>query len=565
MSSAKEPLDRFLVAERLRELSALLQLRGGAPHQARAYAGGAASVEAVPEGRLAELLAARTLTDLPGVGPAIARAIEEIAATGTTRLLEALRAEIPPGVVELAQVPGLGLPRARALAAALGLTTVDDLERACREARVRTVKGFGPSTEGRLLRGIDALRARPSRVLLREARELAESLRRHVERGGAASRIELAGEVRRCTETADELAILAATDDPARLIDHAVTFPPLARVEERSGHDLVGRVGSGVRVRVETTRLAGFGSAWVRATGAAEHVAALERRAAERGVDTAAFACEEDLYRALGLPFIHPEMREGWGEIESAVGTSPRRLLEERDLRGIVHCHTVFSDGRDTIEAMARQAQSLGAQYLTITDHSPAAHYAGGVPLDRLREQWDEIARVQELVSVKLLRGTESDILADGSLDYPDDILQSLDVVIASVHGRLKMDRDEMTRRLVACMRQPIFKIWGHPLGRLLMRRDPIDCDVEQVLDVAAASRVAIEINGDPHRLDLEPRWVRAAHARGIPFVVSTDAHSTRGLETVELGVAVARRGGLGPADVLNTSDVDTFRRLVKP
>jgi DNA polymerase (family 10) len=235
------------------------------------------------------------------------------------------------------------------------------------------------------------------------------------------------------------------------------------------------------------------------------------------------------------------------------------------DLRGIVHCHTLYSDGAHSIEQMARAAEAMGVQYLTITDHSPTASYAGGLPLDRLRAQWDEIARVQEAVSVRLLRGTESDILADGALDYPDAILEQLDVVIASIHARHRMDADQMTARLVRAMRHPCFKIWGHPLGRLVLSRPPIACRVEEVLDAIAASRAAIEINGDPHRLDLPPRWIRAARERGIRFVVSTDAHSVADLAYQRHGVAMARRGWVGRGEVLNALDAAGFARAVAP
>lgn len=560
-------LDRLLVAERLRETSHLLDLRGGRRFQAQAYARAAAAIEAIPEDRLATLLANGQLTDLPGVGPAIARAIGDIASCGTTPVLEELRAELPAGVVELAQVPGLGLPRARALAAALGLGTVDDLERACIEGRVRTVRGFGPATEAKILRGVGELRARPSRVLLREARELAGSLRRHLERVEGTVRTAIAGDVRRSVETADEAVVVAATADAARLLDAAAAFPPLARIEHRDDTRLVARLATGLRAIIVAAAPERFAVAWWRETGSAAHVAVVEARARAAGVDLdgPGLDAEDAIYRAVGLPFIPPELREDAGEIERAAGGEPIRLVDDRDLRGLVHCHTTWSDGKDTIEAMARKADALGAEYITITDHSPAAHYAGGVPADRIAAQWEEIARVQELVSVTILRGTESDILEDGALDYPDAILEQLDVVIASIHSRMKMDAAAMTERLVAAMRQPFFKIWGHPLGRLLLRREPFACDVERILDVIAESRAAIEINGDPHRLDLEPRWIRAARERGIRFVVSTDAHSTRGLETAELGVAMARRGGLGPAEVLNTTDEATFRRLVRP
>ena len=230
-----------------------------------------------------------------------------------------------------------------------------------------------------------------------------------------------------------------------------------------------------------------------------------------------------------------------------------------------MHCHTVYSDGRHTIGEMARAADRLGMQYMTITDHSPAASYARGLTVDRLRAQWDEIARVQATVSVRLLRGTESDILADGALDYPDAILEQLDIVIASVHARHHMDADRMTARLVRAMSWPCFKVWGHALGRLLLSRPPIECRVEEVLDAIAGSPAAIEINGDPRRLDLPPRWIPAARERGIRFVVSTDAHSVSDLANLQYGVAMARRGGVRRQEVLNTLEVEAFRPAVSP
>jgi histidinol phosphatase-like PHP family hydrolase len=260
------------------------------------------------------------------------------------------------------------------------------------------------------------------------------------------------------------------------------------------------------------------------------------------------------------------KMREDAGEVEAAVrGTLPADLVAHEDIRGLVHCHTTFSDGKNSVLEMARGAEKLGMKYITITDHSPTAHYAGGLPLDRLKKQWEEIDRAQEQVSVRLLRGTESDILADGSLDYPDAVLEKLDVIIASIHNRNKMDSAAMTKRITTAMRKPQFKVWGHALGRYVLTRPPFACDVEKILDVIAESRAAVEINGDPHRLDMEPRWIREARKRDIRFVVSTDAHSVAGMENFRWGVDMARRGWVRKSEVLNTRDVDAFRDAVRP
>jgi DNA polymerase (family 10) len=275
---------------------------------------------------------------------------------------------------------------------------------------------------------------------------------------------------------------------------------------------------------------------------------------------------EADLYAALGLPCIPPELRDDDGELQAARrGTLALDLVTEADVRGFVHCHTHHSDGVDTVLAMARAAERAGKEYITITDHSPTAHYAGGLPLPRLKEQWEEIEEARPKVGVAILKGTESDILPDGSLDYPNAVLAKLDVIVASLHARNRQDREAMTRRLSRAMRHPYFKIWGHPLGRLLRRRPPAECDVDAVLDALVESRGAIEINGDPHRLDMEPRLIRRAKRRGLVFAISTDAHSTFDLRFLAYGVAIARRGGLTPKDVLNTLDADSFADAVRP
>jgi DNA polymerase (family 10) len=349
-------------------------------------------------------------------------------------------------------------------------------------------------------------------------------------------------------------------------------------VVERTAHRCVLRLVDGGLVRAELTVPSRFPVLLLRSTGAVAHVAHLERLARERGLALderglhsrrgRRFAAkdEADLYRALGLPFLPPELREDAGEIEAALaGTLEVDLVRESDVRGMVHCHTLHSDGKATIEEMARAADAMGMEYLTITDHSPTAHYAHGVTLDRLKAQWDEMARVQESVRVRLLRGTESDIRPDGSLDYPDEVLAQMDVIIASIHERHRMDSKQMTRRIVTALRHPFFKIWGHALGRYVRSRPPIECDLDEVFDAAAESRVAIEVNGDPHRLDLEPRWQREARKRRIPFVISTDAHSTGQMRNLRFGIAMARRGGLTPKDVLNTRTAAQFRALVRP
>jgi DNA polymerase (family 10) len=571
---------RMAIAKSLREMAGLLALAGESPFRARAYERAATAIERL-DVDLAALVEAGRLTELPGIGRGIAATIAELQRTGRSRALDALRGGMPPGALSLGRIPGLSLDKIRALHAALGVETVAELQAACEDGRVRGVKGLGEKTERRLLERILALEAPPANVRLHldRALALAEAFAAHVRSGPGVLRAEIAGALRRRVETVDRLVFVAAARAPEPVIGHALASPLVASVSRREAERCAAVLGESVPLELAVVKPDRYPGALLDATGSPGHLRDLGRVAHDRGLvlDTTGLtskssgtrvpaAGEDDLYRRLGLPSVPPELREGSGEVEAAeAGTLPEDLVTVDDLQGLVHCHTVYSDGKHSIADMARAADAMGMRYLTITDHSPTAFYARGLDVDRLRAQWDEIARVQETVSVRLLRGTESDILADGRLDYPDAILEQMDVVIASIHARHRMDADRMTRRLVRAMQHPCFKIWGHGLGRLLLSRPPIECRVEEVLDAAAGARAAIEINGDTRRLDLEPRWIRAARERGLRFVVSTDAHSVDALTNQRYGVAMGRRGWVRRGEVLNTFDTDAFVRAVAP
>lgn len=373
----------------------------------------------------------------------------------------------------------------------------------------------------------------------------------------------VAGDVRRWKEIVARVEVVAATRDLEASHRALASYPEAARVT-RDAHDTVTMwLDSGARARVRLVAPARFGAALFHATGSDAHVKRIESMIDGELPEGVA---EDDVYRLARVAPIPPELREDVGEVEAALGGDAfDDLVTASDVRGMVHCHTVYSDGRATVLEMAREAEAMGMEYLTITDHSPTAHYAGGVSIDRLKELWDEIAEAQEKVDVRILRGTESDILADGTLDYPDSILEQLDVVIASIHARYRMDENAMTERILRALALPIRKIWGHPLGRLVLHRPPIACRMPEILDCAARSNVVIEINGDPHRLDLPPEWIREARMRGIPFVVSVDAHSRRGMHTLPFAIAMARRGGVRRRELVNARDVHDFLEAVAP
>ena len=570
-------MDRFAVAGALREMGRLLEARGESSFRVRAYERGARAVEGVAD--LGRLVDEDRLREVPGIGPVLASAIAELHRTGRSERLERLRAQLPPGILELSLVPGMTRARIAALHQALGVRGLDDLKAAAESGRVRTVKGFGPRTEEKILEGIRGLATREERVLLYQAEREAEALLLHLRSAPQVERADVAGALRRCEETVTEVVLVAASRDPARTITHFSSYPMLATVLERGVDHCAARLPDGLRVELTVTPSAAYATTLHRLTGSQAHLDKLEALAGIRGRAltgagprrnggrrAAAIEDEAGFYRRLGLPPLPPEVREDAGEVEAAAaGDDFADLVTEGDVRGLVHCHTVYSDGKHTVEQMARAAEAMGMQYITITDHSPTAHYAGGLQLDRLKRQWDEIAKAQEKVKVRLLRGTESDILADGALDYPDAVLEQLDIVIASVHNRFRMSSEQMTRRLVAAMKQPVFKVWGHAQGRYVLTRPPFECDMDAVLDAVASSRAAVEVNGDPHRLDMVPRWLREARKRGIRFVISTDAHSTAQLRNVRYGVAMARRGWVRRGEVLNALPVDAFRRAVRP
>lgn len=575
--SSKKVLDKFAIAGVLREISLLLELKRENPYKTRAYATGAAALEAVNED-IGKLVAENRLTSLRGIGQTLASQIAEIYQTGTSPLLERLRQEMPPGVIELSQVPGLSVKKIQALHAELGISSVPELEQACQEGRVSKVRGFGKKTEQNILEGIRQYESREPVELLLNARDLTARIIQYFGTTPAILRAEVAGSVRRWKETVRNLNLVVESEEFDDAAEALESFPLVTRSERPAPDRCISRLASGMKVYLRITNEAQFPAALLFETGTKEHLDVLRELAFQRGLEltpsglkqngkSIQVTTEADIYKQLGLPFFPPEVRESAEDIEAALaGTTFDDLITVDDIKGMTHCHTVYSDGKHTIEQMVLAAQALGMKYITITDHSPAAHYAGGLQLDRLKQQWEEIDAVQEKVKdVRIFRGTESDILEDGALDYPDHILEKFDVIIASVHSRMKMDAAQMTKRIVNCMKRPQFKIWGHALGRLILRREPFACDVEQILDVIAESKAAIEVNGDPYRLDMEPRWIRQARRRGIPFVISVDAHSTGGLHYINYGVHIARRGGLTRSEILNALPTEKFAAAVRP
>lgn len=584
MKTVNPVTDKLTIAAALQEIGTLLELKGGEYFKARAYKLGARSVAELTED-IGKLIKQNRLTFVKGIGYALAKQIQGLYTTGQSTFLNQLRAEMPPGIIELSHVPGLSVKKVERLNSELGISTVAELKAACESGRVRQVKGFGAKTEQKLLEAIAGAENRERRIHIHHALRAGQGILEYLRLSAGFVQGELAGSVRRWQETVSEIVVVASAKRPKGLISHFVRLPLIVRVEEQTTQQCSAVLSDGSKATLFAVTPEQFANTLLRATGSKAHLDKLAQVAAkkklkltEKGIQRLSSTkparaggailvkTESEFYDRLGMQYVPPELREDQGEVEEALQHSlPEDLITAADIRGMVHCHTKYSDGKHTVEQMVHAAESMGMKYITITDHSPTAFYANGVKIDRLQRQWEEIDRVQEQTKVKILKGTESDITQDGSLDYPDWILEQFDVIVASIHSRYKMNEDQMTKRIVKAMREPVFKIWGHALGRLIEKRPPFDCRVEEILDVIVESRAAIEINGDPYRLDMEPRWLREARKRKIKFVISTDAHSTGALNNLQYGVGIARRGWVRRGEVLNALGVKAFQKAVRP
>ena len=584
-------LDKFAIAAALQEISALLELKGGDNRfKARAYQTGARAVAAIA-GDIGRALSENRLTSVPGIGNALASQIRQLHLTGTSSVLDKLKEEFPPGIIELSRVPGLSTTKVAKLHEALGVTSIAELQAAAAAGKVRDVPGFGAKTEQGLLEAIadhERDHKKQKRLHLHYAERVAEQVLSYLRTSRDLEEVSIAGSLRRGQETVGTIRLVASSKNPAAVVKHLLRFPLIIKVAEQSESSCTVDLAEAAKVSLRAVKPNEFGLALFWETGSEAHLTKINDIANRKGLaldreslkltikmnskslqsrkKPVQIRNEAEIYPLLGMQYVTPELREDAGEIEAALKkTLPAELITLSDIKGMIHCHTTYSDGKHSVAEMARAAEAMGMKYLTITDHSPTAFYAGGLKLDRLKRQWEEIDETQEQVKIKLLKGTESDILSDGSLDYPDDVLERFDVVIASIHSRYKMDAEKMTKCLITAMRQPVFKIWGHALGRLIQRRPPFACDVERVLDVIAESRAAIEVNGDPYRLDMEPRWIREARKRKIKFVISVDAHSMGAMNNLKYGVAQARRGWLQRSEVLNALPLAKFRQAVRP
>ncbi len=563
------------IAEVLEQIATLLELKDENPFKIRAYANAARAIEAWGGG-LSELQDEETLKKLPGIGKAIAGKIKELATTGSLKYLDELRAEFPAAILELFSIPGLGAKKIKALYEQLHISSIEQLQQACQSGRVAQLPGFGETTQEKLGRAIAERATHSGSFQFGQVATEAETLRRELAALPDALRVEVAGSYRRRREIVRDLDFIVATKNAEMITKFLTEHPLVASVIAQGPTKTSVRLRSGIQCDLRVVNPAEYPFALNYFTGSKEHNIEMRNRALKRGWTLNEYRLaplpaepkkgkplkpgkiprihdESDLYRALALDFIPPELREQCGEFEAAETHALPQLIEKENLRGTFHCHTTASDGHNTLEEMAAAAQELGLEYLGIADHSRSSIQAHGLDEPKLRAQAATIRKLnRKFDGFRLFAGVECDILRQGALDFSDDLLRDLDFVVASVHSVFNLSEAEMTRRIIRAMESPYVTMLGHPTGRLLLKREPYTVDIPAILEAAAATGTWIEINAAPKRLDLDWRWWPLAKEKGVKCVINPDAHRVERLQDLWFGVGVARKGWLSKNDVMN-------------
>jgi DNA polymerase (family 10) len=572
--NSTDPIEKQQVAAMLDEIAQLLELDGANPFEVRAYQNGSRAIAGL-EGDIGDIAASGGLAGVPGLGKTLVARITELITTGHMRVHDDLLARIPPGLRQMLRIPGLGAKRIRQINQALQVTTLDELRQAAEDGRIAALPGFGAKSQENILKGLVFVTEHQNRFRLDIAERFAEEIAGTLRALPETVRLHIAGSIRRRKEIVKDVDIVASVtrdEDRAALMRAFVEHPHVENItgsgETKSSVTLRGGIAVDLRVVLDDE----YPYTLHHFTGAKEHNIALRTRMHARGVKINEYglfrgaeripcADEADIYAAIGMDYVEPELREDRGEIEAALEHRLPNLVIERDIRGMLHVHSNWSDGGSTIREMAEATLTMGMSYLGMCDHSQVAAYANGLTPDRVKRQQEEIDHLNEEYAgrLRILKGTECDILKDGALDYDDETLASFDFVIASIHGNFNLSPEEQTKRLIRAVEHPYCSILGHPSGRLILQREGYNPDLEAVISRASELGVAIELNGDPHRLDLDWRYLRFATERGVRIPITTDAHSPAGLENLRYGVGLARKGWLTSEQCLNTLDADNL------
>lgn len=558
------------------EIADLLEIQGANPFRVRAYRNGARTLETLSQPIESVLKDENArLEDLPAIGKDLAAKIRELYETGKLESLEELKREVPGTLIEIMNIPGLGPKRARQLWEGLEITTVAELEAAARDGRLDELPGFGKTLESRILKGIEDLKARGERFKLSDADIYVRPLVDHLKRSKGLVDLEVAGSYRRRCETVGDIDLLATTADGTSIMDDFVGYAEVSEVLAKGSTKSSVRLRGGLQVDLRLVDRESYGAAMVYFTGSKAHNIVIRGIGRERGLKINEYgvfegdrlvcgATEAEVFDVVDLPWIPPELREDRGEVEAAREGRLPKIIELGDLRGDLQMHSTYSDGKNSVKEMVSACRERSYEYMAITDHSPALAMTGVKEAD-FKRQYEEIDKLQKKHDgIRILKSAEVDILADGSLDLSDDLLDRMDVVVISVHTQFNLTRAEMTRRITRAMQHPRVHILAHPTGRLINRREPYPVDVEALVKVASDYGVMLELNAQPHRLDLRDFHLQMAREAGVKIVISTDAHRTGELDFMRYGVDQARRGWLETSDVANTYPLERFVKLLE-
>lgn len=560
----------------LNEIGDLLELKGENPFKVRAYRKGARALQLLSE-PIEAVASEGRLQGIDGIGPALAEKISEYLFTGAIAEHQKLLSEVPAGLVEISRVPGVGPKLAYRLFYELGVSSINELEAACQGRKVRTLSGIGPRTEWNILRGIKTIRTQGRQVLLGVALPMARDLVEQIAHFPGVTDVGIAGSVRRRCEVVRDIDLVAATTKADEVISLFTRMPSVQDVLDQGDDRTSVRLRVGVKVDLKVVSPLQYAAARHYYTGSADYNRRLREVGADRGLRISEYGVEDvesgkqyvirkekDIYDLLDLAYIPPEMRENRGEIELAAKRRIPKLISEKDWLGDLHCHSKYSDGVNSLEELAEHARRLGYHYLAICDHSRSLTIAGGLSLDELKQQGEEIRKLnQKWSDFRLLRGIEVDILSDGRLDYPDELLAEMDIVVASIHSGFRQSKEQLTARVLSAIENPHVDIIAHPTGRLLARRDPYEIDMQQVIAKAAEHRTILEINSSPDRLDLNDLYAKMARDAGVLLAVNTDSHSLDQFEYRFLGIGVARRAWLESSQVVNTWEWPKLERYL--
>ncbi len=590
-------MDRHTAAAILNEIGTMLELKGENFFKARAYYDAARTIELLEE-NLETLVSEGRLKDIKGIGTALTQKLTELITTNHLEYYESLKASIPEGLMEMLKIQGLGIKKVAAIYENLGISSIGELKYACLENRLAMLPGFGVKSQNKVLEGIENLGRYSGKHLFPEAWDMAEKLADDLLASGKAARVSIAGSLRRRKEIVKDIDLLAGSDDAEGVMDAFTSNPLVEQIISRGGTKASVILINGINADLRVVEDDLFAYALHHFTGSREHNTAFRHLAKQAGIKMNEYGLfrvaenedvnqendgvdgpgdiesgikcttEEEIFRAFGMQYIPPELRENNGELEAAKLNNLPELVEPDDIKGVIHMHSNFSDGTNSVEELVKACIAKGYAYLGLTDHSKTAFYAGGMKPEDIYRQHEEIETIRcKYPGFTILKGIELEILPDGSVDYADnddEILSLFDFTIASVHSSFNMDEERMTERVVRAMKNRYVSILGHPTGRLLLSREPFRINMDEIIRTAAMEKVVLEINASPHRLDLDWRNCRAAKDKGCKFVISPDAHRTEGIDDIKYGVNVARKGWLTADDIINVQPAEGFMSCFK-